>query len=217
MIIESRIRRKNGTKVKLDDVLYHFKPEKDERHLAEVKRDEHIRTFLAIPEGFQPAEGEKVSSKLQKQLDEDNALKGSIVHDAKYNFHGEEVSLDELVQIAFDDSGLSHEEWNELDDQKRYAFIDQAIASLKGDEKEPIEIVPENTPMTGEGQPLPDDGNATTETNLPLPESIEEAIDGPASLDREELAKQYKAKFGRNPAKTMTAERIKHVLDQEDE
>lgn len=221
MKIESLIRRPGGTKVDLDDVQYHFKPEgEDPRHVADVNRDEHVRSLLRIPEGYQPLEGEKVSSKLQKKLDEDAALKGSAVHAAKYDFHGEEVSLDELVQMAFDDSGLTHEEWNELEDQKRYTFIDDTIASLQGDKKEAIEIVPEDSPMDGEGQPQTGSkasGEATTKTDEPLPENIPEAITSGEELDRNALAAKYKEKFGRKPHHTLTAERIKQALDQDDE
>jgi len=57
MKIESIIRRKNGTRVVLDDQVYHFKPtSEDERHIAEVSIRKHIQRFLSIPEGFQPAE-----------------------------------------------------------------------------------------------------------------------------------------------------------------
>lgn len=219
MKIESLIRRPNGTKVELDNIQYHFKPQnEDPRHVAEVQKQEHIRSFLSIPEGYQPFEGEKVSQKLQKELDEENQLNGSAVHAAKYEFHGEEVKLDDIVLMAFDDSGLTREEWNELDDQKRYVYLDNTIASLKGDEKEPVEIVPENSPMTGEGQPSPEaGGNSTTKTDLPQPENIEEANDSGQDLDRDSLVVKYKEKFGRKPHHSLSAERIKQALDQDDE
>lgn len=219
MKIESLIRRPFGTKVELDNIQYHFKPkDEDPRHVAEVQREEHIRSFLAIPEGYQPLEGEKVSQKLQKQLDEDAELKGSAVHAAKYDFHGEEVKLDDIVLMAFDDSGLTREEWNELDDQKRYTLLDQTIASLKGDEKEPVEIVPSDSKLPGEGQPSPESsGEVTTKTDLPQPENIEEANDSGQELDRDALAVKYKEKFGRKPHHSLSAERIKQALDQDDE
>lgn len=221
MKIESLIRRANGTKVDLDNVQYHFKQNgEDPRHVADVKREEHIRSFLNIPEGYQPLEGEKVSKEMQKQLDEDAELNGSTVHAAKYDFHGEEVKLEELVQMAFDDSGLSREEWNELNDQKRYAFIDTTIASLKGDEKGPEEIVPDDSQLPGDGQPQSDNnasGDATTNTKQPQPENIEEAPDSGQALDRDALVAQYKEKFGRKPHHSLSAERIKQALDQDDE
>lgn len=229
MKIESLIRRPQGTKVELNNVQYHFKPEgEDPRHVAEVKRDEHIRTFLAIPEGYQPFEGEKVSDKLQKQIDQDTELKGSAVHAAVYDIHGEKVDLDSLVLMSFNDSGLSREEWNELDDQKRYVYIDKTLASLKGEEKDPIEQVPEDSPMTGEGYPAPEEGGkATTELTATTAEQLEKAEEAKGDnadskkqeeeLDRDALVEQYVAKFGRKPHHSMKAERIKAALDQDDE
>ena len=235
MKIESLIRRALGTKVELDNVLYHFKPEgEDPRHVADVKRDEHIRIFLGIPEGYRPLEGEKVSDKLQKQIDEDTSLKGSDVHAAVYDIHGEKVDLDSLVLMSFDDSGLTREEWNELDDQKRYVYLDKTLASLRGDSKDPIEQVPEDTPMTGEGYPSPEEsGTATTELKATTAKQLEEAEkakggDGekkpeekpeekPEALDRDALVAQYKEKFGRKPHHSLSAERIKQAIDQDDD
>lgn len=219
MKIESLIRRPEGTKVELDNILYHFVPKgEDARHIAEVEREAHIRTFLAVPEGYQPVEGEKVSKKLQEQLEEESKLNGSAVHAAKYDFHGEEVKLDDIVLMAFDDSGLTREEWNELDDQKRYVYLDKTIASLKGEEKEPIEIVPADSELPGAGQPSPEAGGDTTiKTDLPQPENIEEANDSGQELDRDALALKYKEKFGRKPHHSLSAERIKQALDQDDE
>ncbi|MND20862.1 hypothetical protein D3C76_48000 [compost metagenome] len=57
MKIESIIRRKNGTRVELDDSVYHFKPsDTDERHLCDVTIKAHVQRFLSITEGYQPAE-----------------------------------------------------------------------------------------------------------------------------------------------------------------
>lgn len=225
MKIESLIRRQNGTKVELDNVLYHFKPEgEDPRHVADVNRDEHIRTFLSITEGYQPFEGEKVSKSLQKQIDEENELKGSTVHAAVYDIHGEKVDLDSLVLMAFDDSGLTREEWNALDDQKRYVYLDKTLASLKGEDKEEIEQVPEDSPMTGEGYPAPKEGGeATTELKATTAEQLEKLKEAEGDkeptddLDRDALVELYVAKFGRKPHHSMKAERIKAALDQDDE
>lgn len=229
MKIESLIRRPQGTKVELDNVQYHFKPEGDDpRHVADVKRDEHIRTFLGIPEGYRPFEGEKVSEKLQKQIDEDTELKGSTVHAAVYDIHGEKVDLESLVLMSFDDSGLSREEWNELDDKKRYVYIDKTLASLQGESKEPIEQVPEDSPMTGEGYPAPEEGGkATTELTATTAEQLERAKeaegDKPKSegeqteeLDRDALVEKYVAKFGKKPHHSMKADRIQQILEEDD-
>jgi len=56
MLIESIIRRKSGTKVELDGIEYHFTPGEDGRHVAHVGDNGHVATFLAIKEGFRPAD-----------------------------------------------------------------------------------------------------------------------------------------------------------------
>lgn len=56
MLIESIIKRQLGTKVTLRHS-YHFKPDDDGRHVAEVEDDADIAALLAIKEGFRPANG----------------------------------------------------------------------------------------------------------------------------------------------------------------
>lgn len=52
MMIESLIRRANGTLVTLGGVKYHFVPDGDGRHVAEVENEEHMAKFLAVPTGY---------------------------------------------------------------------------------------------------------------------------------------------------------------------
>lgn len=53
MLIESRIRRANGTRVTLDGVEYHFQPSGDDpRHVAEVSDPAHVAEFLKVTEGY---------------------------------------------------------------------------------------------------------------------------------------------------------------------
>lgn len=52
MKIESIIRRKAGTNVKLDDTNYHFAAGDDGAHVAEVTDPAHVKRLLGIPEGF---------------------------------------------------------------------------------------------------------------------------------------------------------------------
>jgi hypothetical protein len=59
MLVESIIRRKNGTTVKLDDSTYKFQPGKGEpRHLCNVKNQVHLAKFLTITEGYRLANQE---------------------------------------------------------------------------------------------------------------------------------------------------------------
>lgn len=64
MIIESIIKRKAGTTVKLGDITYFFnETETEPRHLAEVKDEAHIARFLSVKEGFREAEGKAKTTK----------------------------------------------------------------------------------------------------------------------------------------------------------
>lgn len=58
-VIESIIRRKGGTKVRLNGTEYHFTPDEEGRHVAEVSKNAHIQRFLAVPEGFRLLDDEE--------------------------------------------------------------------------------------------------------------------------------------------------------------
>lgn len=69
MLIESIIRRKGGTHVKLDNTVYHFAPSKDEpRHLAMVDDADHIQTFLSIKDGYRRRFGRAAEKAEQARL-----------------------------------------------------------------------------------------------------------------------------------------------------
>lgn len=52
MLIESKIRRKNGSNIDMRGTKYLFAPNAEGAHVAEVKDEEHIALFLAVPEGY---------------------------------------------------------------------------------------------------------------------------------------------------------------------
>lgn len=54
MLIESKIRRVNGTHVEMPSgIVYKFAPTPDDpRHVAEVEHDDDLTTFLKISEGY---------------------------------------------------------------------------------------------------------------------------------------------------------------------
>ncbi|PZU71055.1 hypothetical protein [Sphingobium sp.] len=62
MLIESIIHRPKGTKVALLGGSYHFLPNTEGKHVAEVEDDRDIATLLAIKEGFRPADGSVLST-----------------------------------------------------------------------------------------------------------------------------------------------------------
>lgn len=217
MKIESIIKRAKGTKVTLDSELYHFKPsDKDNRHLAEVTREAHIAAFLRIPEGFRLPDGEKLDKTLEKEIDESLLLKGSAVHSATYPIGGKDVSLDELVVMAFEDSALTRDDWNALEDEDRYGFIDRTLDDLqRAAAKAPVEkksVTEEKAPARDS---LPDpEGDDSDDENTD--EAKSETVKGEQKgeeLDRDALVELYVKKFGKKPHHSLKAERIKQVLD----
>lgn len=52
MKIESILKRKNGTKISLGGIDYHFKPDEKGRHVANVTDQAHLAKLLSIPEGY---------------------------------------------------------------------------------------------------------------------------------------------------------------------
>lgn len=52
MKIECLLKRENGTVAEIDGVEYHFAPQADGSHVAEIEETAHIERFLAMPEGY---------------------------------------------------------------------------------------------------------------------------------------------------------------------
>ena len=64
MKIESILKRPGGTKVTMGDSLYHFAPNEQDQHVAEVENTDHAKVFLNIPEGYRsldPIQPQQVS------------------------------------------------------------------------------------------------------------------------------------------------------------
>lgn len=239
MKIESLIRRAQGTKVELDDKTYHFKPtETDPRHLAEVGRESHIKRLLSITEGYAPADGSASPIPAPQQQ---GAIAGSQVHAAQYKLlNGDILSLDELTSRAFRESGLSIGEWNDLSDEDRYGHIDTTLGEImeeskpreqhydepesEDDQEDEVEeeqpsttIEPtEEPPAGGANEPVETPAAETLPTEAQPTEATEKPVaEEPAELDRDELAKQFEAKFGRKPNGKLSARSIQKALEED--
>ncbi|ARV77114.1 hypothetical protein SKUL_15 [Pseudomonas phage Skulduggery] len=148
LTIESIIKRSGGTQVTLDEKLYHFKPTpEDPRHLAEVLIIAHAERFLAISEGFRlvagtmPVEG-------QENMEYTPGVRTSVSHAAQFEIGDSFITLQDLTEYAFRESGLSVKEWNAQDDQDLHEALDFALEELKVD--------------SGLGNSLPDFGGEET-------------------------------------------------------
>lgn len=237
MKIQCLIIRPGGTKVDFDAPKrqYHFKPSSDDpRHIAEVGEASHAAMLLRIREAYQPVDGDVVQSASDEGSDLPNrVLAGSSVHDARYTIHGgDEIELEDLVSMAFDDSGLSEAEWNDLPDQERYEYIDATLTELRGGERDeeentpskPTEITtPEPEPLT-ELAPEPDPEHTPAPPQpdaeqLPPGKTGDEqpTSDELANLSHDELREKFKDRFGRYPSNKMKTENIVAALAEDDD
>ena len=187
MNIECILQRKGGTVVEMPGKTYHFAPQEDGKHVAEVTIEAHIERFLSIPEAYRIHRhkgAEEVAATFAPVpdapvVDPDNiALLGSSVHPATFDINGKTYALGDIVTRAFADSGLTAENWNDLPDDTRATKIDIVLDGIE-------------------------DGEITID---PVPE------DQPATNERAELVEQYKAKFGKRPPNTFSVETIKAKL-----
>jgi hypothetical protein len=187
MKIECILQRKGGTVVELPGKTYHFTPQKDGKHVAEVTIEAHIERFLSIPEayrllrtlGAEAAVATFAPATDAPIIDPDNVmLLGSSVHPATFDINGKTYALGDIVQRAFADSGLTAENWNDLPEDTRATKIDIVLDGIE-------------------------DGEIT----------IDAAHEGqPVTNERAELVEQYKAKFGKRPPNTFSVETIKVKL-----
>lgn len=228
--IESLIRRAGGSKVtlKAPDREYHFKPDGDDaRHIADVDVAHHAKTLLRIKEGYRAVDEEDALEDDKDNKDDlgDIEIVGSKIHNASYVIKGgDTLELADLVNMALEDSGLTAEEWNTLDDQTRYEYIDTTLKELQdgehGDDEQPvaeiIEQVGEAVNATEQQAELNEDAPKvdlapTGDTNN---DSFTHNLE---NLTRKELEPLFEAKFKRKPATAMKVDDIRRALSEDDD
>lgn len=253
MKIESLIKRKGGTLVEMDAPKrsYRFQPEDgvhESPHVADVDVDSHAKQFLRIREGFRLAEGEEGPKQAHKDDNEPHEkLNGSNVHSAVYPIKGgETIELNDLVEMAFSDSGLEYEDWQELADQERYDYINATLQELQLGEGElddeeqphqpPAQPLPAPLPVS-EQQPAPENDGKREDgqredgqlgageqkpgaTDEKKPEQNLEQnpkSDAPSmDMSRDDLAALFKKRFGREPSRQLNKADIINALSEED-
>lgn len=221
MKIESLIKRKNGTKVQLDAPKreYLFAPESgnfNDPHVCEVEEESHARILLRISGGYRLAEGEKGLP------DEDinpPRLKGSAVHDARYTIKGgDTIELEDLVNMAFDDSGLDEDEWNELPDQQRYEYIDTTLRELQEGfhETDANGTTGDDNAADDEPEKQPEEGKDGDSQQEEKPKAEDKLKDGDLP-PRKELVAAFKEKFGRNPSNKLSVEDLYNAINENED
>lgn len=216
MKIESIIKRDPPTEVVLGDTTYKFKPDDQGKHVAEVTDKHHIARLLSIVEGFQLADGEQslpksVKTELVKEVEErtkqpviipvdENVLKGSTVHPATFDIKGEQFSIEDVIALAHEESGMTTAEWNEMPDEARHGLIDAILDAMAGEQSEDND----------------DDASDDNQDNPPPPAADPAAeaaaAEAAAKAERDELAAQWKTRTGSLPHYKWTAEKIRAEL-----
>lgn len=227
--IESLIRRAGGSKVTMQSPKreYHFKPTaEDERHIADVDVSHHAKALLRIKEGYADADGEETQDNDDDADLSERFLKSSTVHSASYEITGgEKIDLQDLVNMAFDDSGLEEDDWNALPDTERYEYIDTTLAELRGEDRgneaEMIESVGASVNATEQQAEL-DKGAPVVEVNDKADDKAADANgdgvkDDIENLTRAQLVPLYVERFGREPSSKLKVEEIKRALSEDDE
>lgn len=243
MKIESLIKRIGGTFVDMEAPTkqYHFKPsEDDDRHIANVDEEHHAKALLRIKEGYRAVDAE--DDEPENDPVPDRQLNGSVVHNASYTIKGgDTILLADLIDMAFDDSGLSDEEWNALDDNDRYVYINTTLKELvdgeHGEVAEQTAQTQADQSTTGPSDPVGQSAQIDTaadttgnqDTNVEAKSA--DVVDSPVKEDTdangipdnlddlkgEALITAYEKKFGRKPSSKMKVDDIRRALSEDDD
>ena len=191
MKIQCILERNGGTYVEMPGKLYHFAPQEDGKHVADVEIEAHIERFLSIPEAYRmlrTATADLPATFAPKLEDaplptfDTSTLLGAEGYQASYDIDGKTYELTAIIKRAFDDSGLTPENWNELPDDTRATKLDIVLDGIA-------------------------DGDIALEEPSPQPAPAPKA-----EPTRKELIAQYEAKFGKKPSNSMSTEAIKAKL-----
>jgi len=153
MKIECILKREGGSVVDLGGIEYHFEPVADGAHVADVADEAHIDRFLSISEGYKLYHGKGTPKGTPKQIGElepvnvpapagtkpVGALSGSDELPPQFEINGQTITQLEAVQAAFAASGMTSDEWNELDSSERTAKIEIALDTME-EADEPEEV-----------------------------------------------------------------------------
>lgn len=71
MKIECKLKRDGGTHVDIDTIKYHFAPQADGAHVADVTEEAHVDRFLSIAEAYRLYRGEKAAVEVKEEAQSD--------------------------------------------------------------------------------------------------------------------------------------------------
>lgn len=195
MKIECLIRRSKGTLVefKADGKAYHFTPDEEGRHVAEVDDPAHIKRLLSIePETYIKCGTKPKSLRYQKRQ-------------KQVEFETEKVDLEDLMNNGETSSDKDDE--NLGDDQGDNKINDNSDSKDDGGELDSEDM-----------KAFIDDEDDGDEDNDSVIGSLDEGDDTKVvdyeALNEEELALVYEQKFGKKPHHNMKPETILEKLNE---
>lgn len=162
MKIQCILERKGGTITDIGGVEYHFEPLEDGAHVADVENEAHIDRFLSISESFRLYRGEGSPTGKPKLIADTGSsaapasedapakrLSGSADHPPSFEVNGKTYTQMEIVKIAFAESRMTEDEWNELPEEDRAARIDMALDDMAdAPDSKPEEVKPAKSTKT---------------------------------------------------------------------
>lgn len=220
MKVESIIKRDPPTKITLGRATYSFAEDDQGRHVCEVKNSEHLARLLSITEGYrvvidgeegdpfvvQGYAGGALTTLASPVVVADGAEPlGAMGYPEVIDLgDGTTVPRADAILAAYRASGLSLSQWNnQLEDEDRAEAIDGYLDSLVA----PPPVLEGELIEAGEGDaPAEPVGEATAEPSTPAEEGDEDP-------EREALAQQYEAKFGKRPHGKWSVEKIRAALE----
>lgn len=130
MKIECILKRAGGTKAEIGGIEYHFAPQDDGSHVADVENEAHQDRFLSINEAYRLYRPKAKDAPSKPAKAQEPGLIGSDVHPDTFDINGKAVSLGDVVAGAFKASGMTVEAWNAQDANARHDLIDAYLDEL---------------------------------------------------------------------------------------
>lgn len=125
MLLKCPVIREGGSTYDVGGVEYHFKPQPDGEHVADVTDDAHLDRFLEI--GFRPYEAGKKKAPVTPIKPAAPQFKGSDAHAPEYTIGETTHKIADVIAAAAARNELSVEAWNELTDEARAQLIDAEL------------------------------------------------------------------------------------------
>lgn len=194
MKVQSIIKRDPPTRIVMDGVVYQFEVDSEGRHVVEVKDEEHFSRLLSIPEGYRVVmekDEHKTGKSMAMHQQVDNKTVGENVEPIGSTVHPEEIDLGGGHIVSLDVAVEVAIKDNELTAVQWNALSEDERHAL-------IDAALDGMASHLEGKGDEQGGEIDT-----------------VELDRDQLAAEYRERFGKAPHGKWSAEKILEALSKE--